>query len=392
MSVQASLKAVSKYIGYDQYQLDDLVFRLHSQVSVIILFTFSILVTSLQYIGDPIDCIVEDIPGSVMDTYCWIHSTFTLPKKILQKVEGETAHPGVGVPNYDHGEETRHVYYQWVAFVLAFQVILFRIPRALWTYFENERLKNILPDRLFITVTDKRMPHFPKPHGFGKDQDFDDCLGGIHEDFYHQLGKRGHKNYFWKYHFCEWLNLINVLFNIVFINVFLGGMFSTYGSMVWNISNLDPEDRNDPMNLVFPKVAKCTFQRFGPSGTVQIYDGLCVLPINIFNEKIYIFLWFWFVTLAIITGLGMAYRLVTIFSVRARASQLRALTHLLLEDVLAVRVSSKLSCGDWFLLSLIGSNMDPYIFLKLIQNLDKAMADHNLGNGHVSLEKMEKIA
>ena len=26
--------------------------------------------------GDPIDCIVEEIPNSVMDTYCWIHSTF----------------------------------------------------------------------------------------------------------------------------------------------------------------------------------------------------------------------------------------------------------------------------------------------------------------------------
>ena len=28
--------------------------------------------------GDPIDCIVGDaVPSDVMDTYCWIHSTFT---------------------------------------------------------------------------------------------------------------------------------------------------------------------------------------------------------------------------------------------------------------------------------------------------------------------------
>lgn len=252
-------------------------------------------------------------------------------------------------------------------------------------------MKRILPERLFVTVSDKRMPHFPKPHGFGND--FDESVSGIHEDFMHQLGKRGFRNYFWKYHFCEWLNLFNVIFQLVFVNVFLGGMFSTYGSMVWNISNLDPEDRNDPMNLVFPKVAKCTFQRYGPSGTLQIYDGLCVLPINIFNEKIYIFMWFWFVILAIITGLAMAYRFITIFSVRARASQLKALTHLvLLSDDIAVRVSQKLSCGDWFLLTLIGSNMDPHIFMQLINKLDKAMANHKVSNGHIPLEKMEKIA
>ena len=46
-----------------------------------------------------------------------------------------------------------------------------------------------------------------------------------------------------------------------------------------------------------PKVAKCTFERFGPTGTIEVFDGLCVLPINIINEKIYIFLWFWFVLL-----------------------------------------------------------------------------------------------
>merc|ERR1711884_112479 len=51
------------------------------------------------------------------------------------------------------------------------------------------------------------------------------------------------------------------------------------------------------MEYIFPKVAKCTFERFGPSGTIEVFDGLCVLPINIINEKIYIFLWFWFILL-----------------------------------------------------------------------------------------------
>jgi hypothetical protein len=46
----------------------------------------------------------------------------------------------------------------------------------------------------------------------------------------------------------------------------------------------DPEDRVDPMSRVFPRVTKCIFNKFGPSGTVQRRDAMCVLPVNIINE------------------------------------------------------------------------------------------------------------
>jgi len=47
---------------------------------------------------------------------------------------------------------------------------------------------------------------------------------------------------------------VNVLGQIYFMDVFLGGEFTTYGSDVVRMSELEPGQRTDPMARVFPKV------------------------------------------------------------------------------------------------------------------------------------------
>ena len=84
--------AKSSLLKLETVTTDNPVFRLHYKVTFAILVTFTILVTSKQYIGDPIDCIVEGISPDIMDTYCWIHSTFTVPE--ATKVGQAVAHPG----------------------------------------------------------------------------------------------------------------------------------------------------------------------------------------------------------------------------------------------------------------------------------------------------------
>jgi len=56
----------------------------------------------------------------------------------------------------------------------------------------------------------------------------------------------------------------------------------------------DPEDRIDPMTRVFPRMTKCIFHKFGPSGSIERFDALCVLSRNILSEKMFAFLWFWY--------------------------------------------------------------------------------------------------
>ena len=49
----------TKYLKFDAVCIDNNVFRLHYKVTVMILIIASVLVTSRQYIGDPIDCMVD---------------------------------------------------------------------------------------------------------------------------------------------------------------------------------------------------------------------------------------------------------------------------------------------------------------------------------------------
>ena len=104
--------------------IDSSVFRLHWCISSVILLTFSVIITTRQYVGNPIDCIhTNDVPDDVFDLYCWIHSTYTIPRALSLHVGDEVAHPGVITSNVDDEDERRYVsYYQWVGFTLFFQV------------------------------------------------------------------------------------------------------------------------------------------------------------------------------------------------------------------------------------------------------------------------------
>ena len=140
--------SVKGLIKLDKVCIDNNVFRLHYKATFIVLLVCSLLVTSRQYIGDPIDCIVEEIPNNVMDTYCWIHSTFSIPNAVVGSEGHDIAHPGVAPPaDLEEGEEIRyHKYYQWVCFTLFFQAILFYIPRYLWKTWEAGKVKMLVQD------------------------------------------------------------------------------------------------------------------------------------------------------------------------------------------------------------------------------------------------------
>lgn len=122
---------------------------------------------------------------------------------------------------------------------------------------------------------------------------------------------RIHINRPWAYYLalCEVLNLINVIAQIYITNKFLNGQFIGIGDRA--LEHTKTGDMT-PLDMIFPKVTKCTFYKYGPSGTIENHDSLCILALNIINEKIYTFLWFWFYGLSIITFLGLLWRIAAI--------------------------------------------------------------------------------
>lgn len=93
-----------------------------------------------------------------------------------------------------------------------------------------------------------------------------------------------HQAYAFKFFFCEVLNFLNVIFQILLTDAFLGYQFTTYGFEVMThlrMSEEPPEKRTDPMSRIFPKVAQCTFTTFGHAGSKNTYSAICILSINV---------------------------------------------------------------------------------------------------------------
>ncbi|GJQ72035.1 hypothetical protein Trydic_g3137 [Trypoxylus dichotomus] len=256
------LNSFKSLIKLEQIHTDNNIFKLHYKFTVIILIVFSILLTSKQYFGDPISCDIEYSRKEVIETYCWIYGTYivknTLKEDILTGL-GPYVDPRQGGPIQDfllneHNGIITQKYYQWVCLVFCFQALLFYIPRYLWKTWEGGRLR--------LLAKDLGGPLIPSSwNKENKERLISYMLSGNYS----------HNVYALRFAFCELLNFVNVICQILLMDWFLTGQFTGYGIAIATYNGINP------MTAVFPKLTKCTYYRFGPSGTIENRDAIYLL-------------------------------------------------------------------------------------------------------------------
>ncbi|XP_034947946.1 innexin inx7 [Chelonus insularis] len=361
----------------DRAVIDNIVFRLHYRLTFLALVAGSILVSARQFIGDHIKCIVDSsLPAHVVDTFCFFTSTYTVKKHMNSSMVelGHVPHPGVGCATKDD-EITHHTYYQWVPFVLFFQALLFYIPHYLWRNAEGGRLKMLVSGLHLasLALRDEQM-QIEGGKTIPSRFDRDEKIRQIRTAFLNRL----HVNRPWAYYlsFCEVLNFMNVMVQIYLTDLFLGGAFLGLGI---TLTESEYGHKMSPLDIIFPKVTKCMFHKYGPSGTIQTHDALCIMALNIVNEKIYSFLWFWFIILAIISGLGLVWRILTmVLHARSKAFN-RYIFSLACPGKYnpwnVLKLTHEYHFGDWLFLYYIAKNLDNYVFKELLEQLAHDLED-----------------
>ncbi|KRZ79807.1 Innexin unc-9 [Trichinella papuae] len=289
---------------------DDFVDRMNYYYSTLILLFLAILVSAKQYVGQPIQCWVPaQFRGGweqYAENYCFVQNTYFLP--FSKDVPRETAE-----------REYRKIgYYQWVPIVLAIQALLFYLPNMIWNFCNWKSgiyVKPILQlarDAAFIDIQ-KRETFIQLLSRYLKR-----CISH-HEEMRRHPRKllcfkmcRISGSYLtYLYLFIKLLYVINVVLQFYLMNHFLGTNYQFWGlEILLDIAR----EREWSDSGHFPRVTLCDFD-VRTMGNIHTHTVQCVLMINMFNEKIYIFLWFWMFILAICTVMNFIYWLIVSFMI-----------------------------------------------------------------------------
>ncbi|KRZ97187.1 Innexin-10 [Trichinella sp. T8] len=298
-----------RFFAYRQDDSD--VDRLHYWLTSNVLIALSLLVSFKQFGGKPIECLVPKMFSSAWEQYaenfCWAQDTYFLPfdESVPKDITDR--------------ERLKISYYQWVPFFLLLEALCFRLPSIMWRYLADHsgiRIRDVI--NLAMDERNVRAEI--------KEQNIDALTKHILNalQFHRRLEQQQQQRHVASPHrLCRLLNLpytaayvtsvyllikllyvLNVAAQLLMLNRFLNtDTYQWYGfEALADVLNGTTWENSG----FFPRVTLCDFQ-VRVMGNVQRYSVQCVLVINLFNEKIFTLLWFWYTVLFLITAASFAY-------------------------------------------------------------------------------------
>ncbi|KAM3186862.1 hypothetical protein ACTXT7_003453 [Hymenolepis weldensis] len=295
----ASKMQVATYVG-----VEDFADKFNFIFTVIVILVATSVVTVKQYILKPISCYISTEVGgknllNYVENYCWVQGTIPIAyssdvpenEEDWNRLESHKIYP------------KSTVYYQWVPFVLGLQCIMFLIPRVIWQII----CYNQTGTDLYHLISLANQASHAKPD---KKADLVKNLAkSIEQLLYHnrktQLSSSEEKvsliHQVLKYRstlaaptylLIKVLSLINSVAQLFLMHLFLGFKINStpYGlAVVYDLIR----GRDWQATLVFPRVAFCYTKLKSLGARDNAITAQCALPVNMLNERIYVFLWWW---------------------------------------------------------------------------------------------------
>lgn len=164
--------------------------------------------------------------------------------------------------------------------------------------------------------------------------------------------------------------LVNAVGQLFLLDIILGYQYHLYGIHVLRHFILG-EDMG--VSERFPKTTMCDF-RIRQSTNVHQYTVQCVLPVNLFNEKIFALIWFWFLLLAILTVLSLVHWLCkTAYwpsQYKFIRQQIRAMDSIQRESVMLKRFAENYLRRDGlFIIRLVSKNTGNMVAAEMLSGL-----------------------
>jgi len=358
----------------DTVTIDNFAFKLYYKWTTTMLLFSSMMVTAKQYFGSPIQCdagnAASGVEKDVLEAYCWMYATFDIPSSYKgQCSAGDQDYRIVNNIVYNS-------YYQWIPIYLVALTILFYMPRLIWMSMEGGLMHFFGKGTTGMSWNWKKSNKTKaKVANWIEDQDVKkEKL--VH--FFMENIRNKYNAYFVGFIFCELLNITIAISTFALTHKFLRHKFLRYGLETVAYYNLPDEEYEmpgiiNPMCTTFPRVASCNYIRWGPAGVQENVNSICILGLNVINDKIFLVLWFWLSIVLVISFFNLILRIVTCTSSCIRYQMLR---FNLLRFFKKSKQTDKIkryiyNCqiGDWFVLQQLSKNLNRPFFMEFLTEI-----------------------
>ena len=282
--------------------------RLSHRHTTKVLLVFVVLASFKRFFSSPVSCWV---PAELrryekfINRYCWLKGTYYVD----QTYEANTL-------SIEARAESLLHYYQWIYFFLIFQAFLFYAPRILWHFVSGKLL-----DYDLVNMVDAAIKHDSYSYNQSKILTYlsatmthaygywtssaeserthrlvaDSAAAANQPSAFRTIGRRLSKCVLtFSYVMVKALYLLNAMMQIYMMNALLSSKrHAFYGFEVLQTilrGEADLVQKSD--SKIFPRITVCDVKT-NELGTEHVHTVQCILSFNLFNERIYAFLWFW---------------------------------------------------------------------------------------------------